>query len=162
MDWVSARETGVEWIKKYRYVLLVLLVGLTLMALPEGKEQESPAPVQTQPREQSLQQQLETLLAHLEGAGKVKVLLTQSAGEQVLYQTDEDRTSDSIRRETVIVTDSGRGEAGLVCQTLPPVYLGAVVLCQGADSAGVRLAVIEAVSRATGLGTHNIAVLKMK
>jgi hypothetical protein len=42
------------------------------------------------------------------------------------------------------------------------VYQGAVVLCQGAADAAVRLAVVEAVSKATGLGADKICVLKMK
>ena len=62
----------------------------------------------------------------------------------------------------MIVSDSARAESGLVQQILPPTYQGAVILCQGADSAAVRLALIEAVSNATGLSSDRISVLKMK
>ena len=166
MDRMKASRDVMEFIKRYRYVIIVFLVGLFLMLLPGPAE-----PVQEQGKLQQqipedLQTRLEILLGQMEGAGKVKVLLTQSAGERRIFQINEnsDRsdTSGSIRRETVIITDSGRGEDGLVQQTLPPVYQGAVILCQGADSAAVRLAIIEAVSRATGLASHNISVLKMK
>jgi len=42
------------------------------------------------------------------------------------------------------------------------LYRGAVVVCQGGDNASVRLAVVEAVSNATGLTSDRITVLKMK
>lgn len=155
-----------ELLKKYRYVIIVLLVGLVLMLMPQASRQvpeKIEIPVQ---KEENLQSQLETLLSHMEGAGNVKVLLTQAAGARKIFQTDENSehtdSSASVNIKTVIISDSGRGEDGLVQQTLPPVYLGAVVLCQGADSASVRLAIMEAVSRATGLASHNISVLKMK
>ena len=61
-----------------------------------------------------------------------------------------------------MVTGSDRSEKGLVRQINPPEYLGAVVLCQGADNAAVKLAIVEAVSKATGLSTDRITVLKMK
>ena len=155
------------YIKKYRYGIMMFLLGIFLLLLPGRNEQVSAPEVSKGNNEPiSLQQELETLLSQMEGAGKVRVLLTEAAGERKIYQLDD--TSDSgestrsIRRETVIISGPDRGEDGLVQQTLPPCYLGAVVLCQGAESASIRLAIIEAVSRATGLASCNISVLKMK
>lgn len=170
MDWLEIREKSTEWFKKYRYVLIVLLVGLFLMLLP-APESEEEVPIPTQATQdaglsEDLQTSLEKILSLIDGAGQVKVLLTQASGQRIVYQTDEDisaadSTSD-IRRETVIITDGSRAEAGLVQQVDPPVYQGAVILCQGADSAAVRLAIVEAVADATGLSSNNISVLKMK
>lgn len=166
MDWVSIKSGAMTYLKKYRYVLLVLLAGIFLMALPEGKKEDS-VPLETESAAQpGLQESLAEILSQIAGAGKVQVLLTQSAGEQTVYQTDEDiaageNTSD-IRRQTVLVTGSSREEEGLVRQVNPPVYRGAIVLCQGADSAAIRLSIVEAVANATGLTTDKITVLKMK
>ena len=167
MDWLDSCRNVRDTLKKYRYVLLVLLVGLFLMLMPPAQKQQQPV-TETVIRESgmTLQEELEELLSQLEGAGRVKVLLTQSAGERKVFQTNDQsehsENSGTVRKDTVIVADAERGESGLVQQTLGPVYLGAVVLCQGAESASVRLAVIEAVSSATGLATHHISVLKMK
>lgn len=161
-----------QFLAKYKHVLLILLVGIGLMLLPSGGKssaQELPtptaAPEQIQ-QTQTLQEQLSSFLSRMEGAGRVEVLLTLATGEETLYQTDSDRTSadrsETDRQDTVIVSDSGRNETGLVCQVNPPTYLGAVVLCQGADSSAVRLAITQAVANATGLGTHKITILKMK
>ena len=154
--------------KKYRFPALILMLGIILMTLPI-KEKKAAEPVQTEEQNISqtdLQGALEDILCLIQGAGKVRVLLTEAAGEQTLYQTDEDMQangeSESIRQDTVLLTDSAREEAGLIRQIIPPVYQGAVILCQGADSAAVRLAIIQAVASATGLTSDKITVLKMK
>lgn len=170
MDWVSIRDRAWEFLKKYRYVALVLLAGLILMLLPEGgedrKEEQSQTVELQETQPTCLQDSLEDILSQIEGAGKVRVLLTEAAGERTVYQTDEDISTNaetsSVRRETVILSGSDRAENGLVQQVNPPTYLGAIVVCQGADRAAIRLAVVEAVANATGLTSDKITVLKMK
>ena len=150
---------------KYKYPILVALVGLGLMLLPS--EQEPSEPLEP-PRavERSLEEKLEALLGRIEGAGQVSVLLTEKEGSQTLYQTDSQTDADESgsRRtdDTVLIEDENRTESGLVRQTLGPVYRGAVILCQGADDPTVKLAVVEAVRCVTGLGADQISVQKMK
>lgn len=166
MDWISCRNSLAEWIRKYRSVLLVLLAGLVLMLLPSQEEGHQPQQQTQAPSPDSLQESLGGILSLIEGAGKVEVLLTESAGEEILYQTDDSlstgENSSDRHRDTVMVSDSDRKETGLIRQINPPSYLGAVVLCQGADSANVRLSIVEAVMSVTGLPSNCITVLKMK
>lgn len=162
MDWPGLKSTAAEYVRKYRYVALLLLAGLLLMALPE-KQEPLPAPEQPQGSAVScLEAQLEEILSRVKGAGKVEVLLTQRCGEEILYQTDSDAGDSANREDTVILTDSDREETGLVRQVLPPVYMGAVIVAQGGDSPAVKLAIVEAVMDVTGLRSHQITVLKMK
>lgn len=157
-----------ELLQRYRYAAAIVLLGLVLMALPTGTEKKQTEPEETTLAEEepTLEQKLEAILEKMDGVGRVQVLLTQSAGEEVCYQTDEDTNSggdsQSQRSDTVLISDSSRGQQGLIRQVNPPVYLGAVVVCQGADSAQVRYQVVEAVSSATGLATNQISVQKMK
>ena len=102
------------------------------------------------------------MLSRLYGAGEVEVLLTQACGEETIYQTDDNQSREDFRTDTVIVTNQDRKETGLVKQVNAPIYLGAIVLCQGADSPQVKLSIVEAVSSATGLTSDRITVLKMK
>ena len=166
MDWLTRSEKVRLWIKEYRYVILVLVLGILLMMLPQGKTEEKKDDNVLIPETEAvetLQGQLEQLLSLVQGAGKVRVLLTEAEGERVIYQTDgEQGSQNSTRADTVIVSDSARAESGLVQQILPPSYMGAIILSQGADSASVRLSLIEAVSIATGLSSDRISVLKMK
>ena len=156
MDGIEPKQRINALFGKYKYPILVVLVGLGLLLLP-GREAEEPAvPVQAV-AEESLEQRLEALLAQIEGAGAVRVLLTEDTGRETLWQTDV----DSDRENTVIVEDSDRNETGLVRRTRSPSYRGAVILCQGADVPSVKLAIVEAVRCVTGLGADRISVQKM-
>ena len=160
MDGNEPRQRINALFGKYKYPILVVLVGLGLLLLPTGEAQEPPVPVETV-REASLEQRLEELLAQIEGAGAVRVLLTEDVGRETVWQTDVQSDADSVREDTVILEDSGRNETGLVRRTRSPSYRGAVILCQGADAPSVKLAIVEAVRCVTGLGADQISVQKM-
>lgn len=168
MDWIGYTNAGISFIKKYRYALLVVAAGILLLTLP-SQEEASEAPVESETgngAEPTLEDSLAQILSLIEGAGKVQVLLTQEKGEETLYQTDADissgeHTADQ-RTDTVLITGEGRLETGLIKQINPPQYRGAVIVCQGAGDPQVRLSVVEAVMRVTGLTSDKITVLKMK
>ncbi len=155
-----------EFLKKNRYVLLVLLCGLVLLCWPQRKQQTQQDIPQQTGQTESLEERLEKILSQVSGAGTVRVLLTQAGSGETIYQTDDTESTQengsSLRRETVLVSDGSRQQAGLVRQTQAPVYRGAVVVCQGGDTAPVRLAIVEAVAGVTGLPSNRITVLKMK
>lgn len=167
MDWVSHTASGIGFLKKYRYALLVVAAGILLLTLP-GHETKSDVTPDPKPSEsqQSLEESLARILCMIEGAGRVEVLLTPARGAETIYQTDEDVSSGEHsadkRRDTVLITGDGRLETGLIKQVNPPIYQGAVVVCQGAGDSQVRLAVVQAVKSVTGLTSDKITVLKMK
>lgn len=163
MDWLGQKQNIRELIKKYRCVALVILLGIFLLLLPEGataEEAGTPEPVVAE--QPQLQEELARLLSRVSGAGEVEVLLTLAEGEQTLYQEEERISTNESSRDTILITGSDRTQTGLIRQINPPVYQGAVVLCQGADSSQVKLAMVEAVKVATGLTADRITVLKMK
>lgn len=167
MDWVGFQKKALDTVKRYRYAILVLVLGLALMLIPgQAKDPQSQTVVPTEQQEKpEISQSLAQILSQIQGAGKVEVMLTVASGEKTVYQTDEEVSGGenvSTRIETVIVTGTDRGQSGLIQQVNPPTYLGAIVVCQGADRPAVRLAIVEAVSKVTGLGADKISVLKMK
>ena len=160
MDLETGKQQFITFIKKYQYVLLVVLVGVVLMLIPQSPRESQTVTQTEEVVEADLQMQLAAILGQISGVGKVEVLLTEAAGADTVYQVDTRQNQDNA--DTVIITDRNREETGLVKQLLPPVYRGAVVVCQGADSAGVRLNVVDAVKSVTGLSSDCITVLKMK
>lgn len=149
--------------KKYKYVLLILAVGIALMLIPtRNKDTPSTQPEPTTSVFSDERSSLEKILSRIDGAGKVELLLTYAAGETTVYQVDEDRNDNGVRLETVVISDGNRAETGLISQVRAPEYLGAVVVCQGGNDPGVKLAIAEAVADATGLRMDQISVLKMK
>lgn len=84
-------------------------------------------------------------------------MLTLADGGEAVYQVDE-TVRDEGREEQTVLAD----KAPVLVQTRQPRFQGAVVVCEGADRAAVKLAVTEAVASLTGLGSGKIAVVKMK
>ena len=160
MDLESGKRQFISYIKKLQYFLIILAVGVVVMLIPSA-ETEKEEPITPEISIQSdLEGELEEILSQISGVGKTEVLLTEFSGSETIYQSDSGHNLSGS--DTVILTDGNRSQYGLVRQVLAPVYKGAVVVCKGADSASVRLAVVDAVMRATGLSSDCISVLKMK
>ena len=166
MDIKKLGNTVKAVITKYKYAAVILLVGVGFLVLPQKSQSKPTTEILKYDNTQIFDtNQLVEILQSIEGAGKVKVLLSIASGERTIYQMDTDVNisgeNNSTKQETVVVTDAQRAEAGLINQVNPPTYLGAIVVCEGADSASVRFAVTQAVAKITGLRTDNICVLKM-
>lgn len=163
MDWVTIRKEGKRYFDKYKFLLLILALGIFLMNFPADSEESEPEKAMVTAENLTLEQRLQEILGTMEGVGEVRVLLTESSGEEYIYQTDEQRGSDGAvsRGETVIIRDENRGETGLLREIISPSYRGAIIVCRGGDNALVKLAIMEAVGSATGIPSSRITVLKM-
>lgn len=170
MDTVDLLKKLSAVVQKYKVAVIILLAGLALMLLPNETEEGASHPVEQTPTvpmlEQDLEDRLAAVLRQIRGAGEVCVLLTERTGSQTLYhadtESDEGNGSASLRSNTVITEDKEHSESPLIVRVDPPVYQGAVIICQGADDPQVKLAIVEAVRCATGLGADQITVIKMK
>lgn len=160
MDMETGKQQFITFLKKYQYVLLVILVGVCLMMMPAKSEQPQMISMPEETAVTDLENELSFILSKIAGVGKTEVLLTEASGSHTIYQMDTGRNREDL--QTVIITDKNREEAGLVKQIVPPDYKGALVVCEGGDSANVRLAVVDAVKSVTGLSADCITVLKMK
>lgn len=165
---ISKWKVGIlNRIGKYKYVLVVILAGILLMMIPEKRETyQQPTQMEADVTNDDTKENLAEILALIQGAGKVEVYLSVDQGERTIYQTDSAYTESDgkldSKSQTILVTDSDRNETGLIYQKNPPSYLGAIVVAQGADNLKVKLALVDAVSKVTGLGADKISVLKMK
>lgn len=160
---------------KYKYVLLMVAVGVVLMLLPSfGSErgQDPPGKMgasQSAYSVEQTQERMEKMLSEMDGVGKARVMLTVASGSQYVYQDDRELSYSgsagapedySSVTETVLLNRSGSGQEALQTQEIYPSYVGALVVCDGAGNAGTVLKVKEAVSVLTGLGTDRISVVK--
>lgn len=162
----------VQALGKYRYALIVLLVGAVLMLLPSGKKEaadqtsSASTPQKDIPDAAAVQSELAALLSRVDGAGEVTVMLSLDYGPERFYQADEQKSTDGagseLSSETVLYQESSSQRLPIVTKTRCPVYKGAVIVCEGADRPSVKLAIVQAVSRLTGLGSDKISVIKMK
>ena len=151
--------------KKYKFVLLVVLVGVILMVLPvssESKETET-SDLQT-PREAfdlaETEQRMEAILSKIDGVGKLRLMLTLRSGTRLTLAENTQREENRTQRETVTLNRGSGSQEVVVTNRYYPVYQGAVVVCQGADSSAVCLAVTETLQALTGLSSDRIRVAK--
>ena len=159
-------------LQKYKYVLLVALVGVVLLLWPSGGGGEvaqtaqgaaaAADPFQTA----ALERRLEGALSQISGAGEVSVVLTlKETARQVVAQdgaATEGNGQTSRDLTTVLASSGGGAEQPVLLQQLSPAYQGALVVAQGGGDPGVRLALSGAVSALTGLGTDKIAICQGK
>ena len=154
-------------ISKYKYPIVIILIGIGLLIIPQKQNKSEVVKTDKTINNQTFDtDELTLILQSVQGAGKVKVMLSYATGENTIFQIDNDTNfsgdSNATQSKTVVITDSQRAENGLIKRIDPPTYLGAIVVCEGAESATVRLAITQAVSKITGLSTDNICVLKME
>ena len=90
MDRIAIPEKAFALFDKYKYVMLVIVLGLVLMLWP-GKKDE-PAAVQStaqSPQQLSVTEELSAILGQIRGVGRVRVMITEQSGARTHYQTDE-------------------------------------------------------------------------
>jgi len=127
MDQLDLIRKARELFGKYKYVILIVAVGIFLMVLPTGQTKTEEQPEQSAgiTEETDTAKELESILSQIQGVGKVRVMLSEAAAAETVYQTDvdEDRSEESTssRTKTVVVSD-GSSDKGLI--RIPEELLG--------------------------------------
>lgn len=163
-----------EVLKKYKYALLVLFLGMALLLIPFGSKKESKqependTAITDEEYAAQIEARMAQMLSQIRGAGQVQVMLTLQRGSQTEYQTDtqvssnEESSQKSEERKTVILSEGSAYDKAAVSAVEYPQFQGALIICEGADQSTVRLDLIHAVSALTGLSSDQITVVKMK
>ncbi len=160
----------IDLIKRYKYVLIVILAGVLLLLWPSGKK-ESGAAKQTAGLTgaeedfsvEALEARLGEVLSKVDGAGDVSVVLTVRSGMERVLATDtsvEQSEGEHSREETTVVISTGSGQEAVLVAQHYPTFQGALVVCRGGGDPEVRLLLTRAVSALTGLGSDRITVCK--
>ena len=111
------------------------------------------------------EKRLEGFLADIDGAGKVRVYLTVGSDERYVYATEgrcsrgENKTEEE---ERYVIVGGGSEKNALVETIRAPEITGAVVACEGGESAQVRESIYKAVSAALDLSASRIYVTKLR
>ena len=155
--------------EKYKFVALIVLIGVVLLLWPSGlgKTANSGSVQETQ-TERDVEGEMEDILAKISGVGQVQVMLTVDTEDirqlaqdtELSYKGSVEAPEDYERRSETVLRDGDDGEEPVVSQTRRPTYRGALVVCEGGDRAEVKLAVTEAVTALTGLTADRVTVAK--
>ncbi len=153
-----------EALGKYRYALLVVAAGVMLLLLPTGnggKEEARPEETAEPFDVAAFEEKLEEVLSQVDGAGKVRVVLTLEGGSRKVLAQDREQDEEGGGSASVVTVGRGSGTQTVVpLQVLSPSFRGALVVCPGGGEPRVALALTQAVSALTGLGSDRIAVCR--
>ncbi|SBW03507.1 putative stage III sporulation protein AG [uncultured Eubacteriales bacterium] len=159
-------EKLVGLFSQYKYVFLVILVGVILLLLPSfgGEEEAVPTPALVGSTVEfdlaAMEEKLADAISEISGAGKAKVILTLKSGPRQVVAVDESASADENSSTTVVVSKGSGTQDAVVLQQVYPQYQGALIICPGGGEAAVKLKITEAVAAVTGLGAARISVCK--
>ncbi len=125
-------------------------------------------------KSQTLEQRMEEILSVVEGAGKVRVLITYAEEKQQIpmvdtkqgvTETEEQDTNGGVRKtkesskeEKVIYEEIGNTKTPVMKQIVYPQVIGVVVVADGAKNLAVKENLIRAVEAVCDVPSHKIQV----
>ena len=125
----------------------------------------------------NLQQNLESIVSSIKGAGKCKVLVTLENGSETIYATEEKKNkeasedksggettrkkeSDDCEKKYITIKDSEGAERALAVTEIQPKIKGVIIVCPGGDDPQVQQRVVNAVTTALDITSKRVCVTK--
>lgn len=120
----------------------------------------------------AMESKVGNVLSSIEGAGKVKVMITYESGVEIITAMVVNKQSNSVTdehsggyRETVSSTEQNSpvmvGGKPVVLKEIEPKVKGVIVVAEGAKSIKVKLELLKAVSTLLSVSTSNIEIFTM-
>lgn len=173
------KEKIKNFIRNEKKLFLIVVLGVTgvlMIALSEVLPNKNQEKVKEEATtfsyanyEKETEQRLSDIISEIDGAGRVKVMLTLKSSEKYEFaknsQTDEkssEENSQKNKNDEYVILNGTNGDECVTIKSEYPSVQGVVVVCDGGDSQAVKSNITQAVSSAVGISTNNITVLKMK
>lgn len=113
--------------------------------------------------ENSVEEEIYNLIKHIDGVGRIKVMVTLETSQEILYQFDSktqvNQNSQDTQQQVVIVEDENGNKKALVKSKKLPKIKGIVVVCDGADDIDVQCRVVDALTTAFDIGSSKVSVV---
>ncbi len=166
--------------RKRRTLILIIVAVIAVLAFGSfGGEEDTSKPlvkgqekdITTEEYIKENEKRLEEILSAVQGAGKIKAMITvEEIGEKVVavdkksesvQENKENSSSRSVNQEnTTLVVGTGSEEKPFVVKEKLPMPSGVLIVATGAGSEEVRLEIYEAVRALYGISGHRIKVTK--
>lgn len=165
----SSGERG----KKLYAALLVCVVLLFALSLFGGKKQSTQVANSehetTQAYIEYYESRLEDILSKTQGVGRVEVVITLEGGVQrdFVEESQKESSADDSGSQTrtsssTLVIGTGGSQQAVIRQELQPEVRGVLIVCDGAASDSVRLAVVDGVRTLLDIPSSRICVVQRK
>lgn len=154
--------------KKLLVLLAMSILGMLLILFSgtgQSAEDATSDTVSLKQAETEIEERLTLLLKSVEGAGRVRVMVTvDSLYEKTVAINTESESGEneqSYKSEYVLIEQSGDSD-GLVLKITSPVIRGVGITCDGGEAASVKQELIRLTSAALGIPVNRIWVTAMK
>lgn len=126
--------------------------------------------------EQQLEQRLEEVLSHVDGVGRVEVMIVLKSSEEKVWRVDRDTSysvtqetdqnggsrrveSQDVAEDTILFGQTGQ-QGPILEKELKPEISGVIVSAEGGGSPQIQAEISGAVEALFGIPSHKIKVLK--
>lgn len=158
-------ETGVIAGLLILSLVIFLLSGVISCDRTENTKTEADDVGRQDMTEMELERRLEAILSDIDGAGKVRVMITYETGLEIVpaeeSQTSSSQTGSTQSRRPAAVTGGGK-ESPIVLTEIMPKIRGVIVVAQGAGNIKVRQELLDAVRTVLGTDISKISVFSME
>ena len=114
--------------------------------------------------EERLEARLESIISSIDGAGKAKVMLTLESSDENVYAMEHKQSSSEKSEQSeneYVLIDKDGDDNGLLLKIVEPEIRGVAIVCDGADSAQVKQAIISSVTAVLGITANRVSISKM-
>ena len=108
------------------------------------------------------EEKLQKLISEIEGAGRVKVMITLEASDENVFAYNRDESyrenEQKFSSDYILIKNDGE-ETGLKLKTVYPKVKGVAVVCDGAHNPITKEHIISVISALFDISTKNISVV---
>lgn len=164
--------------KKNTWLFVIGIVGIIIIGLSDvlftadSKTKTEADEVDVSQYVEVLEKKTVKILSSIDGAGRVKVMITAENSHTQEFAVNENKSSDTknensdekiqSQSEIVIIEGSSGKDTALVTKVVEPKIRGVLVLCEGADNIQISENITLAVKTVLGVSANKICVLKLK
>ena len=158
-------------------ILIVIISGILLLLISYGNAFRGDSPAEDSPvsarveeptetnqeayREQ-MEEQVESILEHVDGVGTVEVMITLKASREKVTLKDNAQDAGRSEEKSVLIEDENKNTSPYIVQEMEPEVEGIVIVCAGGDSPTIQREIIAAISALFPVESHKIKVMKSK
>lgn len=150
--------------KKTALIIFAAVLGMLLILLSGTTDENSAEKVKDEEKIEieQCEEKLQKLLSSVEGAGRVKVMITYETSDENVFAYNKDESyrenEQKFSSDYILVKNDGN-ETGLKLKTVYPEVKGVAVVCDGANNPVTKEQIISVISALFDISTKNISVV---
>ncbi len=175
---IKIKEKLIDLFKKDKKTFLIVVIGfacIILIVLSEidtvdSQKDKNIKSLTTESNEYCayLEQRVEDVVSSIDGAGKVKVMITISETTEYVYAQNQNGTKktnkdseNSDSKSDFVIIEKDNDDSGLLVKTFEPKIRGVAIVCEGGNNPTVQQQIYSTVSAVLNVSTARISISKL-